>query len=213
VPKTLQGWLQSVCLLMLAFFLGTITFYTLRYAPQLQPILISSASASGNLASAASHVNSITDAADKALPEVRKGVSLLWKHADRTLGHLDAATADSRAEQAEIATKTKGLLDAGTALLVSGKETVDSMQPLTAAATTAVNDIATVVKHADETLNGEQIRSILKDTSDSSRELGVIMKDARIVADHYEKQIMAPAAWWKRLIGIASLVGDMKALW
>lgn len=62
--------------------------------------------ATGNLKLATSHANSITAAVDAKMPEVGKAMFDLWKHTDRSLGHLDHATQQEEGQQKNIAEST-----------------------------------------------------------------------------------------------------------
>lgn len=69
-------------------------------------VLAPLAPAAGDLRKTSAHVEKITGEAEASVPRVKKGMFYLWKHADRTLGHLDQASADWTQQQGDIAKAT-----------------------------------------------------------------------------------------------------------
>ena len=72
-----------------------------------------------NLEEMTGHANKIAAAVESALPRIHKGLFYLWKHADQSLGHIDAASSqlekaskDEVGQQRELVDKSKETLQA-----------------------------------------------------------------------------------------------------
>jgi len=148
-------------------------------APQL---LAAAASALHNTATATANIESATAgaaaiaAAERAsLPEYHKAAFDLWRHADRTLGHIDAATAQEQTQQAALASNTTALLAAGIR---------------------AVADI-------DATASSPDVKTIASHLAASTEDIHAMTADGRQVADYAKEKVTRPLKWWQRITGPA----------
>jgi hypothetical protein len=72
--------------------------------------------ASRNINRATSDFRAILGDVAANMPKINKGIFDLWKHTDRTLGHLDFATQQEQSQQTDIAAHTIASMDAIKAL-------------------------------------------------------------------------------------------------
>lgn len=123
------------------------------------------------LQQATANVQAITDSVNLALPRLHKGLFYLWKHADRTLGHFDAASKAEMEQQKSIAAATtKAFAQTTQTMRDVDQAVVESNVPLIA------SHIASATDHVDQmAAHGEHI------------------------AEHYDRAITAPKKWWQKL--------------
>lgn len=114
-------------------------------------------------------VKAVTGEVNTNLPIIEEGAVLLWQHVDDTVGHLDVATKDERAQQKQLAEDTSITLQ-------QTRETVAQIGQL-------AKDLRPVASHAD---------TFMASAANT-------MQSGEHVAKHYETIITAPKRWYQKL--------------
>jgi uncharacterized protein YoxC len=132
-----------------------------------------------NVQMATAHINSITAAVDGKMPEVGKAMFDLWKHTDRTLGHLDAATEQERGQQKEIADRTITTFD-----LVDAE-----------------------IRNIDTLVTDPNIPLVISHVQGITTSLDGTAQHVEHVTAHYDKILTAPKRWYQKLESWAEAAG------
>jgi hypothetical protein len=120
---------------------------------------------------ATGHANAILADAHASLPTIHKGVFLLWKHTDRTLGHLDEATFQEQRQQKAITDRTIATFD--------------------------VTDAA--IQHFDTLVTDPNIPLAISHVQGAAAATDSTMYHVEHVAAHYDKALTAPKRWYQKL--------------
>jgi hypothetical protein len=203
--KYILGTLCIVLVALLILVTGTFYFYERIWCPQVTLTLVPLPSAAQSLLSAAgavqgkvaaidvrpinaslrnvqmatAHVNSITAVVDGKMPEVGKAMFDLWKHTDRTIGHLDYATQQEQDQQ-------KAITDGTIANLAVMK--------------LALTDL-------DKVVTDPNIPLVISHTESLLSHGDAIAAHGEHVAAHYDKVLTAPKRWYQKLESWAEAAG------